>query len=448
LGEISVKDLYNSFNNQIVTNLLRKNSMTLRRAENLGAYRIDDIVVDTVRREVKRGGKTLKLGKLSYRLLVLLAEEAPRVVDRGEIIDRIWAGRFVTADTVKQRIVLLRKALGDDARAPRYISVVRGQGYKLIARVQPLEIGSLEENGWRPQRAATIAIGSAFAAIIAVAWLLSLWFAEPRDEAPRSIAVMAFADLSEDGGRQWFADGLSNDIGTRLQDIPDLRVAAWTSTQSLAAKQFTAGEIGTILDVSHVLDGAIRFVGEKFRVDVQLNEASTDTQLWADRYEGAMTDILTVQEEIAVDVADQLRVMLSGSSQSLDQTTPDVWARFQRAAYINRNLLGESFDEARSLLEQAIERDPNYFPAGNLFLPIGICPMWVCSAGPKPTSGPMRSSSRLWPSGETGLNSFPTAHGKRGQLEAISKLQRAITNAFSGRSPMRCTSASCRFLSR
>jgi serine/threonine-protein kinase len=101
---------------------------------------IGDLLLDTRTRTLSRSGETIELPKLSYRLLVALADVAPAVLTHDAIVERVWAGRIVSPETVTQRIKLLRKALGDDAEQPRYVGVVRGEGYRLLATVEELAV--------------------------------------------------------------------------------------------------------------------------------------------------------------------------------------------------------------------------------------------------------------------------------------------------------------------
>jgi DNA-binding winged helix-turn-helix (wHTH) protein len=100
------------------------------RALSASRYRIADIVVDPRQRRVTRAGQELALGKLTFELFVVLAERAPDVVSQEELAERVWCGRLVTPETVAQRVKMLRQALGDDAKQPRYLRVVRGHGYQ------------------------------------------------------------------------------------------------------------------------------------------------------------------------------------------------------------------------------------------------------------------------------------------------------------------------------
>jgi DNA-binding winged helix-turn-helix (wHTH) protein len=113
-------------------------------------YEIGDLLVDVGLRRVTRVGEDVPLGRLTFDLLVALAERAPRVVTQRELDKCVWADRVVNPETVAQRIKILRQSLGDDARNPRYIRVVRGQGYQLIPPVErfvsePEEIARLAQ---------------------------------------------------------------------------------------------------------------------------------------------------------------------------------------------------------------------------------------------------------------------------------------------------------------
>ena len=103
-----------------------------------GRLLIGDLVLDPGKRQISRGGRPVKMPKLSYWLFAALADSAPNVVSYEELVERVWGGRAVSPDTITQRVKLLRDALGDDASAPRYVALVRGEGYRLISQVQPL----------------------------------------------------------------------------------------------------------------------------------------------------------------------------------------------------------------------------------------------------------------------------------------------------------------------
>ncbi len=101
-------------------------------------FLIGDLILDEGRHQVSRGGKILDLPGLSYQLIIVLAEAAPNVVSHDELVSRVWPGKVISPETITQRIKLARQAIGDDARNPRYIGLVRGEGYRMLADVEPL----------------------------------------------------------------------------------------------------------------------------------------------------------------------------------------------------------------------------------------------------------------------------------------------------------------------
>jgi DNA-binding winged helix-turn-helix (wHTH) protein len=102
-------------------------------------YRVGDLLVDDAAQEVHRGTRHIELPRLSYRLLLALVEVAPGVLSHDAIVNKVWSGRIVSPEAVTQRIKLLRQALDDDAKAPRYVALVRGEGYRLLADVELLD---------------------------------------------------------------------------------------------------------------------------------------------------------------------------------------------------------------------------------------------------------------------------------------------------------------------
>jgi len=154
-----------------------------------GRLLIGDLVLDPGQRSVSRNGEQLDLPKLSFRLLHVLAVAAPNVLTQDELIERVWSGRVVSPETLTQRIKLVRQAIDDDAHDPRYVGLVRGEGYRLLATVRPLPGGDqrpsklfLDEVGRRN----ILPIAAVYAA---VAWALSRGFGALGDASPTSPAV-------------------------------------------------------------------------------------------------------------------------------------------------------------------------------------------------------------------------------------------------------------------
>jgi TolB-like protein/Tfp pilus assembly protein PilF len=184
----------------------------------------------------------------------------------------------------------------------------------------------------------------------------------------KSIAVLPFENLSDDKGAAYFADGIQDEILTKLASIADLKVISRTSTARYKSKPEDLRTVSQQLGVATVLEGSVQKAADKVRVNVQLIDARADSHLWAKTYDRDIKDVFAVESEVAQEIADSLQAKLSPAEASTLATAPtkdttayDLFLKgeFQlRAA--NVSLRSESFDEAISWYQQAIARDPNF----------------------------------------------------------------------------------------
>ena len=138
----------------------------------------------------------------------------------------------------------------------------------------------------------------------------------------KSIAVLPFENLSRDPDNTYFADGIQDEILTRLSKIADLKVISRTSTQHYKSAPENLPEIARQLGVAHILEGRVQKSGDAVRVNVQLIKAASDSHLWADTFDRKLTDIFSVESEVAKAIADQLRVKLTGQEEQVIAAKP------------------------------------------------------------------------------------------------------------------------------
>ena len=139
----------------------------------------------------------------------------------------------------------------------------------------------------------------------------------------KSIAVLPFENLSSDPNNAYFADGIQEEILTRLAKIADLKVISRTSTQHYKSAPENLREIATQLGVAHIVEGSVQKSGDAVRVNVQLIKAANDSYLWGDTYDRKLTDIFSVESEVAKAVAEQLRARLTGQEEQVIAAKPD-----------------------------------------------------------------------------------------------------------------------------
>src|SRR5438309_2485723 len=184
--------------------------------------------------------------------------------------------------------------------------------------------------------------------------------------AERSIAVLPFENLSEDKANAYFAEGIQDEILTRLSKIADLKVISRTSTQQYQSKPGNLSEIAKQLGVAHIVEGSVQKSGDAVRVNVQLIEAANDSHLWADTFDRKLTDIFSVESEVAKAIADQLRAKLTGREEQVivarPTDNPDAHDAYLRGLAYNlktANSPGNSLG-AQKYLREAVRLDPKF----------------------------------------------------------------------------------------
>jgi TolB-like protein/Flp pilus assembly protein TadD len=180
----------------------------------------------------------------------------------------------------------------------------------------------------------------------------------------KSIAVLPFENLSEDKANAYFADGIQEEILTRLAKIADLKVISRTSTQQYESKPGNLSEIAKQLGVANILEGSVQKAGDSVRVSVNLIQAASDSHLWAETYDRKLTDIFKVESDIAKTIADTLQVKLSGSEKNAITKAPtannDAYELYLKGRFFWNKRTAVDLRKSIEYFNQAIEKDPKY----------------------------------------------------------------------------------------
>jgi TolB-like protein/DNA-binding winged helix-turn-helix (wHTH) protein/Tfp pilus assembly protein PilF len=372
-------------------------------ASDPAGYRVGDLIIDLATRRVSRAGTLIPLKALSFDLLVTLVRAAPGLVSFEQLSERVWPRLVVTPETIVQRVKLLRSALGDDPHAPRYIEGMRGRGYRMVAEALPLmqRPGSpeplaapapQETNEEDPNvRCGTAATGAAAAAhprpprwvalgtLIAVLLLAASWAtvyhpgaSMPAERASagtaaaavRSLAVLPLENLSGDKEQEYFADGMTDTLTTNLAQIGSLRVISRTSVMRFKGSRESLPQIGRDLQVDAVVEGTVSRSAGRVRITAQLIDASKDRHLWAHSYERDLKDVLALQDEIARDITEQIRVELTPKERTLlmhvHSVDPEAQDAYLRGRYWNSEMTAEGSRKGLEYSQKAIAKDPSY----------------------------------------------------------------------------------------
>jgi len=297
-------------------------------------------MLDTQRRELRRGADLIALEPQVFDLLVYLVRNRGRVVSKDNLIDGVWGGRIVSDSALTTRLNAARRAVNDSGAEQRVIRTLARKGVRFVAEVT--EDGILEA----PAAAAEPPLALT--------------------DKP-SIAVLAFANLSGDPEQEYFADGMAEEIITALSRIRWLLVIARNSSFSYKGQVIDVKRVGRDLGVRYVLEGAVRKAGDRVRITAQLIDATNGAHLWADRFEGSLEDVFELQDKVAVSVAGVIEPALQAAEAagSASRPTTDLGAYdcYLRALAVFYPMTKEAVLEALGLLEQAIAIDRNYGPA-------------------------------------------------------------------------------------
>jgi TolB-like protein len=244
-------------------------------------YLFEEYAFDTDRRELHSGSNVVTIAPQVFDLLEYLVRNRERVVSKDDLINAIWNGRSVSDVALTTRLNALRGAIADSGKEQRLIKTLPRKGFRFIGQV--LEINQPDD------AAAANNLVEPSTDVLA-----------PSDKP--SIAVLPFQNMSGDPEQEYFADGLVDDITTALSRFRALFVIARNSSFTYKGKAVDIRQVGRELGVRYVLEGSVRKVGARIRINGQLIDVATGAHLWADRFDGALEDIFDLQDEVAQQV--------------------------------------------------------------------------------------------------------------------------------------------------
>jgi serine/threonine protein kinase/Tfp pilus assembly protein PilF len=205
---------------------------------------------------------------------------------------------------------------------------------------------------------------------LAAGLTVTVWNRKPAVVIPKSVAVLPFENLSDDPNNAYFAEGIQEEILTRLAQIGELKVISRTSTQRYQSKPRNLAQIAKQLGVANIVEGSVQKAADQVRVTVQLINAQTDSHLWADTFDRKLTDIFEVESEIAKGIAESLRAKLSGREEQAlavkptnNQEAYDAYLRglaFEHRFYSSTMFETDLEKKAINFFERAAQLDPNF----------------------------------------------------------------------------------------
>jgi len=326
------------------------------------AVRFGSFEVNPSTGELRKQGIRLKLHEKPLQVLLALLEHPGDVVTRKELQERLWpSDTFVEFENgLNNAISRLREALGDTSGSPRFIETVPRHGYRFLPEVSQSSVKSrlAISRTWLLVFVFVLAMGLAVGA--------AFRFTGGHGQAIHSLAVLPFRNLSAGAPDDYFTSGMTDAVTTELAKLGVSKVISETSVAQFKDTKKSVPEIASTLGVDAIVEGAVLREGNQVRITVQLIRGDTDRHVWAESYQRQMTDILALQDEVALGVAHAIKLELSPGatwqSSSPRSVNTEAYEAYLKGRYFLQKR-DESFLRAKDYFQQAIQLDSTYAPA-------------------------------------------------------------------------------------
>ncbi|HVS66682.1 MAG TPA: winged helix-turn-helix domain-containing protein [Thermoanaerobaculia bacterium] len=294
-------------------------------------FRFGPFRLDVASRQLERDGQVIALQPKVFELLCYLVEGRERTVSKEEMLERLWPETYVTENVVARAVRGVRRALGDDARAPRYVKTLPKQGYRFIAAVTESNDG-------------------------------------PRPSAPaRSLAVLPFVSIPPLSASDGLGLAMAESLINRLSVSRDLVVRPVRAVLPYGDSKAELEEIGRELRVEAVVDGAVQQSGDEFCVTARLVGTESGKAIWSGRFEEPWSGVMAIQQTLCERIADSLELELGAGTRNRDPSdhvdSPEAYRCLLRARYLISRRTPEAARRAVEELERALDHDPTQAPA-------------------------------------------------------------------------------------
>ena len=339
-------------------------------------YAFGPYQLEAEERVLLRDGQPVTLPPKDLETLLALVEKAGHIVEKEELLEKVWPGVFIEEGNLSRHIFNLRQVLGDSPDGRKYIETVPRRGYRFVASVRKDGETTASDPATSPasgrsqtarpvglRRTLRLVPLGVLTALAVTAMLGSRRFWSQKPGPQRAmLAVLPFANLSGDAREDYFADGLTEEMIAQLGQLQPakLGVIARTSIVRYKGTKETVAQIGQELGVGYLLEGSVRRGGDRVRITAQLIHTGEQTHLWAETYERPLTDFLTIQREIAEKITHSLSIQLLPVETGSAATAPVNLESYDKYL-LGLHELGqgtrESVNKAIQYLQEGIAKD-------------------------------------------------------------------------------------------
>lgn len=369
--------------------------------ETVQSYEFGRFNLNIAQRSLLRDHEVVPLTPKAFEILLLLLENAGKIVEKEDLMNKVWPNTFVEDGNLTQNISLLRKALGESASGPQFIETVPRRGYRFVASVSP---SHTEPNGafialaspsppdaqsnttyrsTEPQISQSVHEGKDFLSIktvltgfrnrisalvltlvaVVVAVTAIMYFSgrgkATEGNSIQSIAVMPFVDDAPNDASDYLDDQIAASLVNSLSKLPKLRVIPRTVMANYKGRNVDPRQIRSELNVRAVVTGRISRRGDTISIQADLIDLDSVSQIWGQHYDRRLADILLVQEEISRDIFENLRLKLNVE----EQKQLEAYRLYLKGRNFWKKRTAEGLQQGIEYFQKAIDTDPNYAPA-------------------------------------------------------------------------------------
>ena len=345
-------------------------------------YSFDEFEVDPSNRTCTRDSVPIIVSGKVYDILLVFLENPGRLLSKDELLGRVWADEFVEEGNLARNVSFLRKALGDTDKQHRFIVTVPGHGYRFVCEVrespQPAELASetsaTAETLEQPAQKATppktaskkwIAIVTTAVVVLTVAWVSSERFLSPAPPI-KSLAVLPLRGI--DPNDNYLGFGIADSVIRRISNSGQLTVRPSSAVFHYLNQDADTLAAARELNTDAILEGNVQRFGDRLRVSVNLLRSADGSSVWNDSFDTQAADIFRVQDAVAEQVADRLKIRLgsgSGPATGKYPTDPRAYESFLKGNFMldQRGFTEDAYPDMMATIgnfKHAIEIDPNY----------------------------------------------------------------------------------------
>jgi len=372
--------------------------------ETSASYEFGRFRVKAEERVLRRGDELVSLTPKAFDILLTLLENAGRIVNKEDLMKKVWPKTFVEEGNLTQNISLLRKALGESATGPQFIETVPRRGYRFVAPVNtgngngheaaetetsaqhnepghitssPISLANaphsdapvasgrwtLDIRHWTflsgRAPAVFITLAAVLVTIVAIAYFSGRDRAGATTSAIQSIAVLPFVDEGPNAGAEFLDDEIGESLVNSLTKLPKLRVVPRSVMVGYKGRNVDPRQVGQELSVRAVVTGRIRRHGDTISIQADLIDLDSVSQIWGQHYDRRLADILLVQEEISRDIFENLRLKLNVE----EQKQLEAYRLYLKGRNAWNKRTRDGMEQGIAYFQQAIAADPNYAAA-------------------------------------------------------------------------------------